>query len=503
MRTNKNELKYTHAQREFRKTQAMNRKYEAAERRREAERKREEAKAARIRKQLDRLEEQQRKLEERRARAYAREYARIVRENEKALKLQEKLNAQRQLEEDAKNIQQTNLQWTTLHHLNKAMTTLQEINIALHRCEYEQNHEDEDGTYKEPKPSIQLAEQQSEIEASQMYDVSSRERELSEAQIRLQDHKFEEIEPTIESVNEILMAEAKENIKCFLPWKRRRLRKEYIIANSPVRYQELQEAWQNKKKAYHEEVSMMLKIVNEKKLNYENCLKEKAAFITKRTQELFDLELNLWRSRRSDYYRTLHLKLQNSIDGDADYIISTITGIFPNKTIPCLYYVDAMYDEPNCKVYVDLDLPEIEDLPQQKVVISTSGKKSIRQKSQTDLRLDYAQCVVGLAMNVAYTIFNVSLKINEVEVAGYTQRRNEKSDDIEDQYVFAIDFDRKTFSKVYFRRFSAIQIIELFHRHINLSKTYLLKEIDINTATDKMQSSKVKNYDEFIKEHAR
>jgi uncharacterized protein len=79
------------------------------------------------------------------------------------------------------------------------------------------------------------------------------------------------------------------------------------------------------------------------------------------------------------------------------------------------YFLDISYDDATGKVTVDLDLPEIEDMPQNKIVVNPSGKRSIRSKSQTNLREDYANCVCGLSMYVAGIIFNTCLKIQEVE----------------------------------------------------------------------------------------
>lgn len=428
-----------------------------------------------------------------------RERAKAEREREKALKLQQKLQEQRLFEEETQDIQDNNYLWSNIHNFIDEMVTLQDVNDTIAKCEYESNNDMEDGFFETPKPSMQPAKQKAEREADQKYDIASAQRELDLAEKSLSNHVFEEVEPTKVAVEETLTEEAKENISSFFPWKRKKLRNEYVATNLDTRFKDLHDSWQSKKDSYDERRKKLEELVEEKGKILDNLKKERSKFILDRSKELYDAELTQWRSERDEFYTSFKQNFQNIIDGDRDYVITAIDSIFPDEELPMEYFVDAIYDEPNGKVFVDLDLPEIEDIPDQKVVLTSTGKKSIRQKSQTDLRSDYAHCVLGLAMHVAFSIFNVSLKIKEVEVMGYTQRKEDNSAIATDQYVFVINFDRGTFSKIDFNRLSSVQIIDFFQHHINLSKSFVMKEIDLSNAFDKMSSFKVADYDDFIK----
>ena len=291
------------------------------------------------------------------------------------------------------------------------MVTLQDVNDTIAKCEYESNNDVEDGFFETPKPSMQPAKQKAEREANQKYDIASAQRELDLAEKCLSNHIFEEVEPTKVAVEETLTEEAKENISSFFPWKRKKLRIEYVATNLDTRFKDLHDSWQSKKDSYDERRKKFVELVEEKRKILDNLKKERSKFILDRSKELYDEELTQWRSERDEFYTSFKQNFQNVIDGDRDYVITAVDSIFPDEELPMEYFVDAIYDEPNGKVFVDLDLPEIEDIPDQKVVLTSTGKKSIRQKSQTDLRSDYAHCVLGLAMHVAFSIFNVSLKI--------------------------------------------------------------------------------------------
>lgn len=428
-----------------------------------------------------------------------RERAKAERERERALKLQQKLQEQRLFEEEVKEIEDDNFLWTNVHSFIDDIITRRDIDDALSKCDYERQNDVDDGFFDKKKPSMQPIKQRAENEASKKFDSVSLQRELTEAEDNLQSLTFEEVEPTKESVEQLLLEEAKESIKAFLPWKQKRLRREFVESNIDGRYKELHDSWLSRKDSYESRKSELKSIVDQKNAKLDIIREAKKKFTFDRAKELFEAQLNEWRSERDEFYDSFKQNFQNVIDGDKDYVITAIDSVFPDDELPMEYFVDAVYDEANGKVYVDLDLPEIEDVPNQKITLTSTGKKSIRQKSQTDLRTDYANCILGLAMNVAFSIFNVSLKISEVEIMGYTQRKEDNSAIATDQYVFVINFDRDTFSKIDFNRLSPTQILNFFQHHILLSKSFVLKQIDLSTAFDKMESFVVGDYDEFKK----
>lgn len=426
-----------------------------------------------------------------------RERAKAEREREKVLNLQQKIQEQCRFEDEVSSIEDDNFLWTNIHSFIDEIITLQDIKDCLAKCDYECKNDVDDGFFDKKKPEKKRALIQATQEGNAKFDLDSPQRELEIAKNNLNNCTFGEIEPTMESVGEILEEEAKDNIKAFFPWKQKRLRKEYVEANIDSRYKALHGDWDSQKHSFEERKSELENIAAEKERNLENIKKEKTRYITDRTTSLYDKELNEWRHDRDEFFDSFRQNFQNVIDGDKDYVISAIDSIFPDEELPMEYFVDAVYEESTGKVYVDLDLPEIEDIPDQKITLTSTGKKSIRQKSQTDLRSDYAHCVLGLAMNVAFSIFNVSLKIKEVEIMGYTQRKEDNSAVATDQYVFVINFDRETFSKIAFKKLSAVQIIDFFKHHINLSKSFVMKQIDLSSAFDKMDAFAVADYDDF------
>lgn len=125
---------------------------------------------------------------------------------------------------------------------------------------------------------------------------------------------------------------------------------------------------------------------------------------------------------------------------------------------------------------LDVDLPEIEDLPQTMMVKTDAGNIKEKKKTQADLRVEYAKVVFGLAMVISSRVFAISPAVKGVAISGYTQRRN-KIGDISDTYVYSINFKREQFEHVPVSTKEPIQFCLNSMNRINMTSTGLLKEI--------------------------
>ena len=427
-----------------------------------------------------------------------REREKALREAERARKQQEKLEEQRQLEEEIAEIEDENVLWTTIHTFIDGVISEDDINNALAKIDYEQNNIIKDGLFKKEYPSSDSARVQAQKKADKEFDIDTAQKELFKASSALDSVKFDELEPTIDSIESELWEEAKEHIKALFPWKQKKLRKEYVAERLDQRFKESHDNWQLHLDEFNQKHDQLLSVVTAKKEALDKVTKEKQAFIIERTKKLHDSEVMAWETEKREFYNMNRQNLQNVIDGDKDYIIAAVGSVFPEEDLPMEYFVDFAYDEGNKRVLVDLDLPEIEDIPSRKIVLTPTGKKSIRMKGQTDLRSDYVNCVLGLSMYVAHSIFNVSLVIEEVEICAFTQRKEANSAVATDQYVFVVRYDRDLFAKVDFNRLAPIQIMDFFPHHFNMTKGFDMKQIDLDTAYDKMDTFSVADYDSFI-----
>lgn len=66
--------------------------------------------------------------------------------------------------------------------------------------------------------------------------------------------------------------------------------------------------------------------------------------------------------------------------------------------LPVEFSAQYQYDETNGNILIDLDLPEIEDLPQKKAAALASGAVRVKPKTLAEKRETYQKCVFGIAI---------------------------------------------------------------------------------------------------------
>lgn len=255
--------------------------------------------------------------------------------------------------------------------------------------------------------------------------------------------KFNTPHPTLEECEAELSREAEQEIRSLLFWKNSAKRDEYIKKNLQGRYSSKCKDWKIASDAFEKE-----EMGRRKEIERTNAqIRGKKEQIQK-----------------------------NILRGDPSYINDALTDFLSSVHLAVEFSVDFQYDNEGC-LYLDLDLPEIEDLPSDYANILKSGKVSIKEKTVKQKNQDYSKCVCGLAFFFAGNSFNVSPEIQQVTISGYTQRLSKRSGNREDTYIYSIIFDRSTFRRLNFKNIDPVQAFENFDHVIDLTKKFELKEI--------------------------
>jgi len=170
-----------------------------------------------------------------------------------------------------------------------------------------------------------------------------------------------------------------------------------------------------------------------------------------------------------------------------EYLQDTVSDVLSQVELPIDFSID--YAVVGKNIELDIDLPEIEDLPQTTTSILQSGKLSIKKKTISDLNKDYATSVVGLSFFFAGLLFNISPSIENISMAGYTQRLSKKTGNIEDQYVYSVTFTRREFSKLNVKNIDPVEAIKNFEHIIDLSSKFELKTIEVEPSENRKSTS--------------
>ena len=121
---------------------------------------------------------------------------------------------------------------------------------------------------------------------------------------------------------------------------------------------------------------------------------------------------------------------------------SAIAGWLSGISLPLEFAVDMSdFDEATGTLFVDLDLPEIENLPDEIASRGRDGKMKTAEVSDAQLREDYAICAFGLGVFFASHMFALAGSLQNITMSAFTQRRNTKGD-LDDEFIYSVKFTR-------------------------------------------------------------
>ncbi len=254
--------------------------------------------------------------------------------------------------------------------------------------------------------------------------------------------RFSEPEPNKDSIYEELLVEAKEKVKTWMFWKRNKLQAKYANDLIDKKFGDLYTQWQEKKLQFDTEQKEIAKQCNaEYKIQFEEDKK--------------------------------HFELLNA--GDKSTIEKHIDDWLSKIELPIDFSIQ--YELSDNLMYVDLDLPEIEDIPTEKATMLANGTVKRKNKTQKEIKIDYVKCVFGTAVFFAANFFNASPVIKKIVMSGYTQRKDKKTDIINDDYIYSIVFLRSFFEETSLSDVNPYEFCMEFENKSNVTSTMLCKTI--------------------------
>lgn len=163
------------------------------------------------------------------------------------------------------------------------------------------------------------------------------------------------------------------------------------------------------------------------------------------------------------------------IEIDKDTMETTFDNLLQGLEWPRETLVNYMVSNDLNEIWIDVDLPEIEDLPSRIASLASSGNKlNIKNKSQKQLRLEYATHIHGIALRLAGFSFATLPSVQKVIVSGFSQRLNSSSGITMDDYLYSVSIDRNIFQNL---------------NHDDLTKIDPVASFDMFNALRKMTST--------------
>ena len=160
---------------------------------------------------------------------------------------------------------------------------------------------------------------------------------------------------------------------------------------------------------------------------------------------------------------------------DADAVEAAIAAWLGGLSLPIDFNVSFEYEDG--ALLADMDLPEIEHLPTRKAQQLASGQVKEKDKTQKELKAEYARCVFGLAMFCASHFFTVTPHMERVLLSAYTQRRDSRGE-VEDAYIYSVIFGRGAFEQKGYQQTDPEAFLCRFKNRMNKAADGTLKKIE-------------------------
>jgi hypothetical protein len=133
-------------------------------------------------------------------------------------------------------------------------------------------------------------------------------------------------------------------------------------------------------------------------------------------------------------------------------------------------------------IAIDVDLPEIEAMPNKTASVPQRGYKlSIKEMGPTQIQKLYMRHVHGIGFRLAGEAFAASPVIEQVVLSAYSQRPNKATGQIGDEYLYSVRISRQDWKEINFANLEQLDVVEAFSRfelRRDMTKTGIFKPID-------------------------
>ncbi|WP_009205153.1 DUF4236 domain-containing protein [Sulfuricella denitrificans] len=130
---------------------------------------------------------------------------------------------------------------------------------------------------------------------------------------------------------------------------------------------------------------------------------------------------------------------------------------------------------------VDVDLPEIEDIPNKTASVPQRGYKlSVKEMGPTQVQKLYMRHVHAIGFRIAGEAFAASPNIEQVVLSTYSQRPDKATGQIGDEYLYSVKITRDEWHSINFENLEQLDVVEAltrFELRRDMTKTGVFKPI--------------------------
>jgi len=175
----------------------------------------------------------------------------------------------------------------------------------------------------------------------------------------------------------------------------------------------------------------------------------------------------------------IEVRLLSDMDAMDDWLEARLQEIdWPRETM-----VSVDIREEGALAMIDVDLPEVEDMPAKQARVPVRGLRLlIKEMSPSAVQRLYMRHVHGIGFRIIGEAFASLPTLQRVVLAGYSQRRSKATGQVDDEYLYSVMVDREAWSRLDFtdaglEALDVVEALSQFELRRNMSKTGLFKAI--------------------------
>lgn len=219
-------------------------------------------------------------------------------------------------------------------------------------------------------------------------------------------------------------------------------------------------------------LSKIFRFIEKKRLNINETIESE-----------YNDKLNYWAQKKVEFDKNeidKEYKINKLLaSGNEEVINSELMELLSNIPFPKETNINFEINENN--LILDIDLPEIEDIPNKKYTASDNSLKiSIKTMSDTQRRKIYMTHIHSIIFRIIADVFSLIPTIKKITLSAYSQRPNIQNGNIENQYLLSVNIDKSAWKSINFNNIEYIDVVECFEQFDlirNMSKTGIFKEI--------------------------
>lgn len=143
---------------------------------------------------------------------------------------------------------------------------------------------------------------------------------------------------------------------------------------------------------------------------------------------------------------------------------------------------NVSFDIEDSTILLDVDLPEIEDMPSVQAVVNKKEMRLVfKDRAQSQRRQEYLTHIHAVAFRLLGEVFATLPTITAVSLSAYSQRPDPRTGQIRDDYLLSVRVTREQWEQINFANLPAIDVVtsfDLFTVRRKISKSGELATIE-------------------------